>query len=183
MRAAGGDEVQITTSPQEDWNPTWAPDGQSLVWDQQLHVDSVLWTSRRRSDGTWEPAHLLTTGIPSASISRYSPDGRWIVFNSRNGLRLLEVSTSHVRDVYPTGAWGAWGEGSNVLYFATGVDSTGHFTIKSVSPSGGAPKTRAYGNDPVSQGRRYGLAVSHGRFFFPLIERKADIWVAEVQFK
>ncbi|HJQ66416.1 MAG TPA: protein kinase [Gemmatimonadales bacterium] len=181
MRAAGGNEVQVTTSPQEDWNPTWAPDGQSLVWDQQLHLDSVLWTSRRRPDGSWEPAHLLTTGIRSASISRYSPDGRWIAFNSTTGLKLLEVSTGQVHDVTRTGGWAAWGEGSNVLYFATGVDSAGRFTIKSVSPSGGVPRTVAYGNDPVSQGRRYGLAVSRGRFYFPLVERKADIWVAEVR--
>jgi eukaryotic-like serine/threonine-protein kinase len=181
MRASGGDEVQVTTSPQEDWNPTWAPDGQSLVWDQQLHRDSVLWTARRRPDGSWEPAHLLTTGIPTASISRYSPDGRWIAFNSADGLQLLELSTSKARVVFPRGAWGAWGEGSNMLYFVAGLDSTGHFTIKSVSPSGGVPKTLVYGNDPVSQGRRYGLAVHSGRFFFPLVERKADIWVAEVR--
>ena len=67
-----------------------------------------------------------------------------------------------------------------MVYFATSVDSKGHFTIKSVSPSGGVPKTLAYGNDPISQGRRYGLAVSHGRFFFTLTDRKSDIWVADV---
>lgn len=53
----------------------------------------------------------------------------------------------------------------------------------SVSPGGGPLRTLAYGNDPVSQGRRYGLAVHGGRMYFPLSERKADIWVADVQFK
>jgi hypothetical protein len=33
----------------------------------------------------------------------------------------------------------------------------------------------------VTQGRRYGLAVHGGRMYFPLVERRADIWVAEVR--
>jgi serine/threonine-protein kinase len=183
MPASGGREVQVTTSRQEDWNPTWGPDGQSLIWDEQLNRDSVLWTARKRADGTWEAPRLLDPRISSASVPRESPDGRWLAFNSAEGVKVLELATGHARVVYPKGSWVAWGEGSNTLYIATGVDSAGHFTIKSASPGGGSPRTLAYGNDPVSQGRRYGLAVHGGRMYFPLAERKADIWVAEVQLK
>ena len=183
MRAGGGGEVQVTTSREEDWNPTWGPDGQTLVWDEQINRDSVLWTARRNRDGSWERPRLFVSGIATASIPRLSPDGRWIAFNSQEGLKVLAVATGQVHVATQRGAWAAWGERSSTIYFATGVDSTGHFTIKSVAPAGGTPRTLAYGNDPVSQGRRYGLAVHGGRFYFPLTERKADIWVAELRVK
>ena len=181
MRAAGGSEVQVTTSRQEDWNPTWGPDGQTLLWDQQLNPDSVLWTAQRGPDGAWGPARLVPARIAAASIPRYSPDGRWVAFNTPRGLNVLDMATGAVRLVYPQGSWAAWAEDSRVLYFATGVDPTGHFTVKRIAPSGGAPTTLAYGNNPVVQSRRYGLAVNGGRLYFPLVERKADIWVAEIR--
>lgn len=123
----------------------------------------------------------MASGIATASIPRFSPDGRWIAFNTPEGLKALEVGTGSVRLVTRQGSWAAWAEDGNTLSFATGVDSTGHFTIRRVSPAGGTPRTLAYGNDPVTQGRRYGLAVCGGRVYFPLVERKSDIWVAEIR--
>jgi hypothetical protein len=51
------------------------------------------------------------------------------------------------------------------------------------SPEGGPVRTVAYGNDPITEGRRFGIALSGGRLYFPLVERKGDIWVAEVRQK
>jgi len=41
--------VQVTTSHEHDWNPSWSPDGQALVFDEQLNPDSSLWIVRRRA--------------------------------------------------------------------------------------------------------------------------------------
>jgi Tol biopolymer transport system component len=183
MRAAGGGEVQVTTSRQEDWNPSWGPDGQSLVWDEQLNPDSVLWTARRRSDGSWERPRLVAPGLKSASLPRVSPDGHWIAFTASDGMQLLEVATGQVRTVSPVVSWPwpSWSGDGRTLYFTTVLDSTGHFTIKGALVPGGTARTFVYGNDPVNQAYRYGLAVHDGRFYLPLFERKSDVWVAEIR--
>ena len=182
MPAAGGPAVQVSTSPQHDWNPNWEPDGQSLIWDEQLNRDSVLWMARRGSDGTWGPARMVSPGLASGAVPRVSPDGRWVAVRA-GGLFLVEVATHVVHRVHPHNAYAAWSSDSRTLYYITDPDSTGHWTIKSVSLAGGRPRTFVYGNDPISQGRRFGFTVSGGRFYFPIVERKGDIWVAEVRQK
>jgi eukaryotic-like serine/threonine-protein kinase len=180
MPAAGGTATQVTTSPQQDWNPNWMADGRTLVWDEQLNPDSTLWTAHEGADGSWGPARLLAPGTQGA-MPRVSPDGRWIALGTPRGLTLLNVAARAVHPASALRAYAAWSRDSRTLYFAANPDSTGHWTIKGVSPDGGPPRTLAYGNDPVSQGRRFGLAVSGGRFYLPIVERKADIWVAEIQ--
>jgi len=109
-----------------------------------------------------------------------SPDGREVAFHSfRTGNRdvfvmratgggEVQVTTSPQSD-------------GSTLYFTTVEDAAGQFTMKAVPADGGTPRTLAYGNDPLSQGRRYGLAVNGERLFLPLVERNADIWVAEIR--
>ena len=81
----------------------------------------------------------------------------------------------------PQGGLAAWSADSRLVYFATAEDSTRHWTIKVASPEGGPVRTLVYGNDPLTQGRKFGFAISAGQFFFPLVERQGDIWVAEVR--
>lgn len=181
MGVGGGGEVQVTTSPQEDYNPSWGADGQSLVWDEQLNHDSALWTARRGRDGAWERPRLLALSPGGGGLPRVSPDGRWVAFNSPAGLKFLEVATGTVRAASSVSGWLAWSDDSHTVYFATAQDSTGHFTIKSLPVNGGPPRTVVYGNDPRSQSYRYGLAVHGGRLYFPLIESKGDVWVADLQ--
>ena len=52
-----------------------------------------------------------------------------------------------------------------------------------MSAAGGAPKTLVYADAPDRQLYRYGLAMSNGRFYFPLGAGTADVWVAEVEHK
>jgi Tol biopolymer transport system component len=177
--AGGGPAVQVTTSPQQDWNPSWMPDGRTLVWDEQLNPDTSLWTARRNEAGRWGPARPLATPVP-IGVPRVSPDGRWIAIRTSTGLQVLEAATGAVHLVSATNGFAAWSADSRTLYFATDPDSSGHWKIGSVSPAGGTPRTLAYGNDPVRQGRRFGFAAGEGRFFFPVVERKADIWVADI---
>jgi hypothetical protein len=80
------------------------------------------------------------------------------------------------------GIWAAWSGDGRTVYYAQS-DSLQQFTIRAVPAEGGTPRTLVYADAPDQQLHRYGLAVSNGRFFFPLIERKADVWVAEVERK
>jgi Tol biopolymer transport system component len=179
--AAGGPAVGVTTSREEDRNPDWAPGDTALVWDEQGSTDSSLWAALRRPDGSWESPHALPFG-PGARISRISPDGRWIAYWRLTGdFEVFNPGTREVRRMAhgPTEHWPAWGPDSR-LYFGTS-DSLGRFTIGTAPLAGGAPRVLVYANDPTAQGYRFGLAVRGGRFYFPLMARKADVWVAELE--
>ena len=139
---------------------------------RDAHVSSATF-------GRWGPARPLATPVP-IGVPRVSPDGRWIAIRTSTGLQVLEAATGAVHLVSATNGFAAWSADSRTLYFATDPDSSGHWKIGSVSPAGGTPRTLAYGNDPVRQGRRFGFAAGEGRFFFPVVERKADIWVADI---
>jgi Tol biopolymer transport system component/tRNA A-37 threonylcarbamoyl transferase component Bud32 len=185
--AAGGREIQVTHSPQHDWNPSWGADGASLVWDEQLNRDSALWTARRNPDGSWGVPRLLA-GLPNGGVPRVSPDGVMVVYSGPAGLALLRIGDGISRYLFDqpnrqAGDFSAWAPDSRTVYFATPSDTAGYFTIKSVPVAGGPARTLVYGNDPVAQAHRYGFATDGKRFYFPLAERKADIWVAEVRLK
>jgi hypothetical protein len=62
----------------------------------------------------------------------------------------------------------------------TSVDSLGRVRIMSVSVPGGKSRTLVYADNPLVQGYRYGFDVKHGTFYLPLLDRKSDVWVAEV---
>lgn len=177
--ASGGPALRVTTSPEHEWNPSWAPDGKAFVFDEQLNADSSLWMVRRRPDGSWEPPQALPFD-GGAALAKWSPDGRLIAFSSDSGLRVMDVETHRQHLIAPTsrGAWSAWSADSRTIYFTQPVQ---RFAIKAVPASGGVPRTVVYSNEPDRQLYRYGLSVSNGRFYFPLIDRKADVWVAEAE--
>jgi len=95
---------------------------------------------------------------------------------------VMDVETHRQRLVAASslGSWSAWSADSRTIYFTQPVQ---RFAIKAVPASGGVPRTVVYTNEPDRQLYRYGLSVSNGRFYFPLIDRKADVWVAEVERK
>ena len=183
--SSGGPAVQVTTSHEHDWNPSWSPDGQALVFDQQLNPDSSLWIARRRPDGGWETPRALPYHGPAA-LPRWSPDGRSIVFGGDSGPRVIDVATGrqHLLAAASTSgaAWSAWSDDGRTVYWAES-DSLQRFRIRAVPAAGGAPKTLVYADAPERQLQRYGFAESKGRFYFSLVERKADVWVAEVEGK
>jgi Tol biopolymer transport system component len=181
--ASGGAAVQVTTSQEEDWNPRWSPDGQTLVFDRQLTLDSTLLVVRRRPDGSWEsPHHLPFKGLGALAV--WSPDGLSIAF-SGIGVKVLDMKTGAVRDLGPEatiGSWIAWSADGRFLYYTQETPPRG-FVVQAVPAAGGPAKVLVYANAPDRQIHRYGFSAANGRFFFPIIEQKADVWVAEVETK
>ena len=179
--SSGGPTVRVTTSQEHDWNPSWSPDGQALVFDEQLNPDSSLYIVRRRPDGGWMTPRALPYDGPAA-LPRWSPDGRSISFSGDSGLRVIDVATGRQRllAATPGGTWSAWSDDGRTIYWAQS-DSLQRFTIRAVPFAGGVPKTLVYADAPERQVQRYGFAAAKGRFYFALVERKADVWVAEVE--
>jgi eukaryotic-like serine/threonine-protein kinase len=184
MPVSGGPAVQVTTSQEQDWNPRWSPDGQALVFDQQLNPDSTLHIVRRRADGTWEAPQALPHKGPGA-LAVWSPDGESIAFSAPT-IKVIDLKTGSepvlVQSAATAAIWLAWSPDSRSVYYADDDPLKG-LLIRMVPASGGAPRTLAYANAPDRQLHRYGFSVAQGRFFFPLTEQKADVWVAEVESK
>jgi len=181
MPSSGGAAVQLTTSPEQDWNPRWSPDGNSIVFDEQLNGDSTLWVMRRRPDGSWETPHALPhKGY--AALPVWSPDGRSIAFSGM-AVKVLDLNTGTeltLTDAPSTGTWISWSSDSRSIYY-TREEAPRGFIIRIVPVAGGPPRTVVYANLPDRQVHRYGFSMANGRFYFPLVEQKADVWVAEVE--
>jgi TolB protein len=179
MPAGGGPAVQLTTSPTHDWNPRWSPDGRALAFDQQLNPPASLWLLGRRPDGAWEEP-LPIFGGQRAALVAWSPDGRSLAFSADSGVLALDLERRQSRRVAPatTTWWLVWSADGQAIY---GASESQGLRIQALPATGGQWRTLVYPNDPDRQFYRYGLALANGRFYFPLIERKADIWVAEVE--
>jgi serine/threonine-protein kinase len=180
MPAAGGPATQLTTNPEHDWNPRWSPDGQAVAFDEQLNPSASLWLLQRRTDGTWQAPRILFGGQRAVLVA-WAPDGRSLAFSADSGVLVLDVESRQSRVIAAPGAtwWLVWSADGRRIYGTK--ESLQGLRIQAVPATGGTWRTLVYPDDPDRQYHRYGLAVANGRFYFPLIERKADVWVAELE--
>lgn len=112
------------------------------------------------------------------------PDGRLISFNTDSGFKVLDLASRSSRLVMSErpgrGGATAWSADSKTLY-AAAEDSLGRLTIQAVSLAGKGRRVIAYADEPQRQRHRHGLWFSQGRLYLPLFERRADLWVGEIQ--
>jgi hypothetical protein len=49
------------------------------------------------------------------------------------------------------------------------------------SPIGGKRRVLAYADRLTEQQHRYGFSLHGGRIYLPIVDRKADVWVADLE--
>ncbi len=135
-------------------DPQWSPDGSHLAYvsrptpkaDDGAMSDIYI----AAADGSAAPRKLFENEGPDDS-PRWSPDGKWIAFNSRDtqygvlGVQHLMVTASSggtPRDLTPDPAAGAsdmhWSPDGSSLYFRSSLHTTSQ--IFRVALKGGAPE-------------------------------------------
>jgi Tol biopolymer transport system component len=107
MPVAGGEPVQVTTNPANDFAPAWAPDGRSLSFQSMRNGNRDLFTIA--VDGTDERQR---TGSPAEELdSHWSPDGKSLVYEAvtrdLDVLRVLDLADGTTRDLWQ-GEYARW---------------------------------------------------------------------------
>ena len=81
MDADGGNEQRVTENRNNDWNPSWSPDGQRIAFSSDRKGDVVNWDIYVMDADGGNPQNLTNNRHPDYSPS-WSPDGERIVFMS-----------------------------------------------------------------------------------------------------
>jgi Tol biopolymer transport system component len=181
MPAAGGSATQVSSRPGDDMAPVWSLDGRELFWLDLTAPESLAWKASRTDSGGWGSPGLAKFGTTLARPIP-SPNGKWVALTTIAGPEILNLNTGQRRALRGMRSFQGWSQDGRILY-AAGHDSSGRFVIQAVSLPDGNPHVVAYADHPLSQSWRLGFAVHGDRFYFPLIERKADVWVGEAEIK
>ena len=183
MTLNGAPPVQVAPSPAEQRVADWAPDGRALTWyDRNLQK---VWMVRRNAAGKWQQPVLRGDSL---RYPRWSPDGRTIVANSREG-GIVEVGSDSgaPRTIYaprpdtpdPAAEMPAWSPDGKSIWFKS-HDAGGKAAIWSIPPTGGAPRLLVSFDDPTRPSYRTEWASDGKRIFFAINDRQSDIWVVEI---
>ena len=124
MRADGSQVRRITTDPGNDHDPSWLPDGQSLVFSSDRASRGDLYRVRL-SDG--HTTRLTTNFVGRAIMPAVSPDGAKVAFAAQTlrvgafwnfQVHLLDLASGRTEPVPASGGacWPAWSPDGRVLY-------------------------------------------------------------------
>ena len=124
MRADGSQVRRITTDPGNDHDPSWLPDGQSLVFSSDRASRGDLFRVRL-ADGHTD--RLTTNFVGRAIMPAVSPDGTKVAFAAQTlrvgafwnfQVHLLDLASGRTEPVPASGGacWPAWSRDGRALY-------------------------------------------------------------------
>ncbi|HEY5295547.1 MAG TPA: hypothetical protein VIJ70_08745 [Gaiellaceae bacterium] len=148
---------QVTNTPTDEAQPSLSPDGQSIVYVQQLFAEScqgcaqTIW---RVADGGGTPQQLTSHSdedvAPFDDSPSWSPDGKMIVFQNSGAsapFRLLSIPVAGgtARDLHVRGGIGmpVWGP-QQIAFFDSSVPK---IVVKTLDPDTGMIRTVATGGN------------------------------------
>ncbi len=177
-----GQARQLTDHPAKDWLPNFSPDGQEIVFESTRSGNVDLWIVPRQGG---EPRQLTSTPFPER-FPVYSPDGRWVAFESvtANGVSLFRIPAVGGEPERLASAWRiapfAWSEDGGSI-FALGRQATGYqANLWRVSVPGGELEALTAFRELERQ--VFQSLASDGEYlYFPLRERRGDLWLAELE--
>ncbi len=174
---ATGRPVQVEGQMYSD-SPTWSPDGQWLAFVKRF--EGRTWLVKKRV-GAPDPPVTLHERIAPLSRLEWSPDGRWILCDTREGLALVGPDTKEVR-VLSEEVWLAygWAADSRTIYGLREGDRRRHLALVALDVATRAERVvnPDLGIIPPANQPVRGFARAPGRGFATSVARaRSDIWM------
>jgi TolB protein len=127
----GSDEHPLLTAPHDDYDPVWAPDGQSIVFTSDRNGSGDLFRVNADGSGLTQ----LTSDAAYEDQAAFSPDGKQLVFVSTRGtghatLWTLDLATGRAKALTsgPGGDYRpAWSPDGKWIAFSSGRGITAPF--------------------------------------------------------
>ena len=91
-----GEPENLTGDPAHDFLPAWSPDGSTIVFQSDRCANGER-TDLYSMDADGSAVRRLTRGF--AEHPTWSPDGRWLAFNSRDGLVVMDARGGEARSL------------------------------------------------------------------------------------
>ncbi|MFN0122203.1 MAG: prolyl oligopeptidase family serine peptidase [Blastocatellia bacterium] len=172
-------------------DPQFAPDGKRLSYtanpttraDDGSRSDVYI----VNADGSGAPRKLHDNAGPDSG-ARWSPDGKWIAFSSRDlkngtlgfpGLHIISAEGGAARPLAPNFnravSAGAWSRDSSLIYFSTGHQTTAQ--VFSIPAAGGEAKMISSGQAVIS-GVSYAINADRMAFTRADLQHPTDVYVS-----
>jgi TolB protein len=94
-----GETTNLTTTPEDEYAPTWSPDGTQIAFLRLVNNDPELFVM----DADGSNVRRLTEHPGFDELSDWSPDGKWIAFTSdRDGNEdgfIMDVNGENIRNL------------------------------------------------------------------------------------
>jgi dipeptidyl aminopeptidase/acylaminoacyl peptidase len=94
---------QITSGDYDDTEPAWSPDGKSVAFssnrskpDPDFTYDDEIWVVDADNSEMGSHVAQITTSKGEHHSPAWSPDGNWIVYNTKLDPKLFEYATKHL---------------------------------------------------------------------------------------
>ncbi len=182
---SGGAPVRLIDSPPgsdpyQD-SPSWSPDN-SWVAYTETNLNGIGQLLKKVRVGTSDIVQL-TDKVAAYSQARWSPDGRWILCQKRDGLARVNATdgTSHV---FATDAFldFLWAPDSRRVYALADSDTAGHFALVEIDSVTEAVRVinPDLGSIPIANQPIRGFSFADGQGFLTSLARaRSDIWLLE----